>query len=389
MAAIGRPAGNGRSKAPMAAAWAPLAGAACCAALLLRGGGPAPHAHLALAAPPVPPATLSAIGEAIRGWGVALPPGGLEGLAARDARGGGHLAAACLELDVRPRLAQHTFYIAQEVITPQQCADLFLRQPRRACDYGVDLVCEHGGLVAVRKPWGMRPHLPRDGSGRPYRVHPEELTVHDWFRSAYPEEPCHICNRLDMATSGLMLVARSADVSRFVNRLFAKRRVEKTYQALVLGQPPPSWDEGVQLRYRIADTDGFARRVDAADGQDAETFVKVVRRGLWRASGEGEDQGKDRGQEPLEAALVEVRPKTGRRHQIRVHLAAAGHPILGDDAYGGNPWGERGGSYRMFLHALALELPLDGPLWGRATGEAPWRVEAPCDFGQELRGLEA
>jgi len=101
--------------------------------------------------------------------------------------------------------------------------------------------------------------------------------------------------------------------------------------------------------------------------------VRVLKTGFWPRREHPE-------QDPacVRAALVECRPHTGRRHQIRLHLAAAGIPILGDDTYGGDPYGDKSGTYRMFLHALRLELPLDGDNAESAT------IEAPCDFAEEL-----
>lgn len=277
------------------------------------------------------------------------------------------LPRADVEGDVLPRLAQLRFLVSAEALSAEACALLVVEQPRVLADYHVRRLWEEDGLIAVNKPCDMRIDLPKGESCR----WPEERTVSSWFEEAYPGQPVRFCNQLDHATSGVLLLASSKAAARKGSQLFEKRLAKKTYLALVMGHP--TWDGEVRLADRLVDGEGFARRAarDDEQGEKAETFVKVIRLGTWPLHGALDGD--------LKAALVEVRPFTGRRHQIRVHLAAAGHPILGDDSYGGNPGGHRGATYRMFLHAHVLELPLGAPKRKIVT------IKAPCSFEDELQ----
>jgi RluA family pseudouridine synthase len=151
-------------------------------------------------------------------------------------------------------------------------------------------------------------------------------------------QPAH---RLDADTAGLLVLGRTAPMLAALNALFAERRVRKTYWAVVRGAPGA--DGGVidaPLLKTSTREAGWRMGVDAK-GDPARTHWRV----LGRAPG---------------LAWLELRPETGRTHQLRVHCAHLGCPILGDAMYGpkGN-WGEPGG---LHLLARALHLPLDPPL---------------------------
>lgn len=149
-----------------------------------------------------------------------------------------------------------------------------------------------------------------------------------------------IVHRLDAGTSGLMVVAKDDATHRALARMLRLHELERTYVALVRGAPRHE-------RFLIEAALERARariRVTAVAGKHAATEILVVDR-------------FDR------AALVEARPRTGRTHQIRVHLSAAGHPILGDRAYGGGgDDATRLGLDRPFLHSwrLAFVHPMTG-----------------------------
>jgi RluA family pseudouridine synthase len=122
-------------------------------------------------------------------------------------------------------------------------------------------------------------------------------------------------HRLDAETSGVLLLAKSAGAVRALSELFESRLMRKKYLAVVHGIPAqPSW----VCQLRISQEPGVRGQmtVDARLGKDAETAFRVLQQG----------QGN---------ALIEATPLTGRTHQIRVHLAAGGHPVLGDTLYGG------------------------------------------------------
>lgn len=201
-------------------------------------------------------------------------------------------------------------------------------------------------LIALDKPSGLLA-VPGRGpdkqdclSARVQARYPDALVVH----------------RLDMATSGIMLMARGADAQRRLSQAFAARAVSKRYVAVVLGYleaPPGEWQE-VDLPL-IVDWPNRPRSiVDPIHGKPSRT--------RWRVLGYAAD-GR--------ATRVELEPVTGRSHQLRVHMQALGHPILGDDLYA--PEEGRTVSDRLLLHACALRLthPFSG---------APFCVESPVPF---------
>jgi 23S rRNA pseudouridine1911/1915/1917 synthase len=133
------------------------------------------------------------------------------------------------------------------------------------------------------------------------------------LRERYPGAHNEIAHRIDRETSGALVIARTPAAGAFLKKAFAERRVEKHYLALVKGRPPDAFVVDAPLK--LLDTPSRLMMGVAEDGLPARTRFKV-----------------------LEAlphhALVEARPETGRQHQIRVHLASRGHPILGDKLYG-------------------------------------------------------
>lgn len=144
-----------------------------------------------------------------------------------------------------------------------------------------------------------------------------------------------VVHRLDMATSGLLLFARGPAMQRRLGDAFAARQVSKTYVARVHGWPAA--DAGVIDLPLSADWPNRPRQqVDRERGRPSLTRWQVMAR-----DGSG--------------ARLLLQPVTGRSHQLRVHLAAIGHPIVGDILYGGPP------APRLLLHAARLELPeVDG-----------------------------
>ena len=163
-------------------------------------------------------------------------------------------------------------------------------------------------------------------SARVQRVFPDALIVH----------------RLDMATSGLFLMARGIETQRAVSIAFAGREVAKRYVALVAGRLTAA--EGEIDLPLIADWPNRPRQmVDHGLGKPSRT--------LWRVL--AYDEATD-------TTRVELEPVTGRSHQLRVHLMAIGHPILGDALYAPPAVQER--APRLMLHATRLELahPADG-----------------------------
>lgn len=187
------------------------------------------------------------------------------------------------------------------------------------------------GLLAVP---GRGPDLQDCLSARVQAEFPSTLVVH----------------RLDRDTSGLIVMALNPHAQRELSRQFAERTVEKQYAAVVFGRPEAS-EGAIELPMR-KDFDHPPRHmIDEIAGRPAYT--------AWRLVAAQQDRSR-----------LEVRPRTGRSHQIRLHLAALGHPILGDNLYA-HPEALTMAD-RLMLHAeqLSLEHPSDGR---RMT----WTVEAP------------
>ena len=185
-------------------------------------------------------------------------------------------------------------------------------------------------LVVVDKPAGLpsvpgrTPELQDCAAARVQALYADALVVH----------------RLDMATSGLLLFARGLPAQRVLNRAFEERQVEKTYVAVVRGRP--SQPRGSIDLPLIADWPRRPRQiVDPLRGKPSLTHWELL-----------EPQGLQ-GSQAQDCARVHLRPVTGRSHQLRVHLAAIGHPILGDDLYADEDTCAR--SSRLLLHATAVQ----------------------------------
>jgi tRNA pseudouridine32 synthase / 23S rRNA pseudouridine746 synthase len=156
-----------------------------------------------------------------------------------------------------------------------------------------------------------------------------------------------IVHRLDMATSGLMVMARGPAAQRKLSQAFAAREVKKRYIAVVAGRleaPPEGWGV-IDLPIIVDWPNRPLRIVDPLHGKPSLT--------RWRVLGYDETGTQTR---------VELEPVTGRSHQLRVHLRELGHPILGDALYA--PPGVQALSARLLLHACGLSLrhPVTGAL---------------------------
>ncbi|MBL8446362.1 MAG: RluA family pseudouridine synthase [Zoogloeaceae bacterium] len=194
-------------------------------------------------------------------------------------------------------------------------------------DTGLALIFADDDLVVVEKPAGL---LAVPGRG-PALADCLALRVAARFPDA------RVVHRLDQATSGLMLFARGMAMERVLSMAFQARRVDKEYEAIVQGRvSPPSGD--IQLPLAPDWPNRPRQRVDGEHGKAAQTRYQVI-----------DDQ------DPLGSRLRLV-PFTGRTHQLRVHLAALGHPIVGDRLYGPSP----PAAPRLLLHATRLRLTHPG-----------------------------
>jgi 23S rRNA pseudouridine1911/1915/1917 synthase len=209
-------------------------------------------------------------------------------------------------------------------------------------DLPLDILYEDEWLLAVDKPAGMVVH-PAPGSRHGTIVN---ALLHRGLIDRAPgemDERPGIVHRLDKETSGVLLVARSPESHLALSAAFRERQVHKTYLAIVLGDPAA--DSGV-ITWSIGrhPRDRQRMSIRARRARDAKT--------TWRVR---ERFGA--------ATLLEVEPETGRTHQIRVHLAALGHPVLADPVYGARrrralPVDGPGRELaRQALHAASIDVP--------------------------------
>jgi tRNA pseudouridine32 synthase / 23S rRNA pseudouridine746 synthase len=155
-----------------------------------------------------------------------------------------------------------------------------------------------------------------------------------WARAALQWPDVLVVHRLDMATSGLLLFARDALTQRLMSQAFAERQVHKTYEAVVAGLVAP--DCGSIALPLAADWPQRPRQqVDLQRGKSALTHWQVLARDV-----------------SAQQTRLQLTPHTGRSHQLRVHLCAIGHPIVGDALYA--PPAVAAASARLLLHASAL-----------------------------------
>lgn len=183
----------------------------------------------------------------------------------------------------------------------------------------VQVVYQDQHLIIVNKPEGMKTHGNQPG----------EIALLNHV-SAYVGQTCYVVHRLDMETSGLVLFAKNPFILPILNRLLEKKDIAREYLALVEGQVG---SKELVFRDKIGRDrhDRRKRIVDAKNGQYAETHISRLK------------------QFPNQTTLFRCKLKTGRTHQIRVHLSHHKHPILGDPLYN-----SRSRTSRLMLHAFRL-----------------------------------
>ncbi len=217
---------------------------------------------------------------------------------------------------------------------------------------GVQCLYADDALLVLAKPSGLlcvpgRGPDKQDALSTRAQAHwPDALVVH----------------RLDQATSGLVLMARTPQAQRALGDAFARQQVDKRYRAVVRGRPAPDPGPGAD-GWSLIDLPVMAdwphrprQKIDMAHGKPSRTH--------WRALYHDEAQG---------TTLLELQPLTGRTHQLRVHLAGIGHPIVGDALYADPETHALAPRLLLQAGALAFAHPADG---------RECRFELPPDFGQ-------
>lgn len=193
-------------------------------------------------------------------------------------------------------------------------------------DITLPIIYEDEDCLVINKPTGVLTHS--KGNFNP------EATVASFIRSHLKDlegNRAGIVHRLDRATSGVIICAKNQVAQQWLQKQFSKRNVKKTYMAVVSGTPTPT--EAI-IDIPIGRNPKKPQTFRASpNGKPALTNYSVIARGS-------------------SLSLVKLTPQTGRTHQLRVHMKHIGHPILGDELYGGSA------SDRMYLHAIELEITL-------------------------------
>ena len=205
------------------------------------------------------------------------------------------------------------------------------------------ILYEDDRVVAVAKPVGLITH----SDGRT-----QEPTAEDWFKEHYPSGAGYV-HRLDRDTSGILVFAKNATTYEFLRKAFHDRDVKKTYLAFVYGVPKQK--KGV-IDFDIGRSRQDFRLRSAQPKAKGRLREPLTRFEVLGASGE--------------FALLKVTPETGRTHQIRVHLKAIHHPIVGDALYAPKRLPALGIA-RLGLHAYLLDLPLENGTRVRITAPLP------------------
>ena len=235
---------------------------------------------------------------------------------------------------------------------------------------GVELlVRDENGLAAFNKPEGVLSH-PNEARDRPRCL----LTAHydaaaecyEWSVEGEKESRrVWLLNRLDSATSGVILVVADGGLAREIRAQFKRKQVTKIYQTLVFGKPAKPielWRDMVA----VVKKGGRIRAAADAGRVPAESHMRVI-----RARG---------GDVPL--ALIQLEPLTGRSHQLRVQCAKRHLPIVGDQTYGdfgrNRDLIKRTGQKRLFLHSLETRFSYD---WNGKTFKFVARAPLPAEFG--------
>lgn len=255
----------------------------------------------------------------------------------------------------RPAKSVHEWLRPNDVVGVAEAETLPAGEPARAPAPDVPIVAEGDGYVVVCKPAGLAVH-PAPGVSGP--------TLVDWLRQRYPEAPIlrqdgerpGIVHRLDRDVSGCLVVALTPAAAEWLRQQFADRLVEKEYVALVNGRVEGESGEVTLPIGRSRSGRMAAHVTPGEDDRSASTTWEVLERFV-------------------NFTLLQLRPLTGRTHQLRVHCKALGHSIVGDPVYVTRDARHRPRALgRPFLHARRLSF----------TAPDGQRVDASCGLPAEL-----
>ena len=198
-------------------------------------------------------------------------------------------------------------------------------------DTGLELIYADKFLLAVGKPAGLL--------SVPGRGEDKADSLSSRVQAEYPD--ALVAHRLDRDTSGLILFPRGAEMHRRISMMFEKREMEKSYVAVVMGKLEPEQGE-INMPLMVDWPNRPRHMVDVNNGKPSQTRYRSL---SYDAA--------------TNTNRVALEPITGRTHQLRVHMSAIGHPIVGDTLYGGNM---DGSTARLLLHAHTLDFihPVSG-----------------------------
>lgn len=228
----------------------------------------------------------------------------------------------------------------------------------------IPILYEDRSVLALDKPagWMLAPDS-WDRTGRNLQLALQSsLNAGDFWARSRGLKYLRFVHRLDAETTGITLFAKSPGALRALSELFETRRVRKYYWAGVRGVPKePNWncllplmpDPAMKGRMKTVPPERAKKELERGAAKEAETHFRLL-------------------QKLADTALVEARPVTGRTHQIRTHLAAAAHPVVGDSLYGTDKASDSKGRQRLALRAVKLEYR--DPFQRRNI-----RIEAPVD----------
>ncbi len=230
---------------------------------------------------------------------------------------------------------------------------------------GVEILkADPSGIIALNKPSGVlsMPNKPSDLPKSLLTASYDDKKQAYKLRAASGIVEFHLCNRLDSATSGIIVGSLEQESADELRKLFKQRKVTKVYHAIISGKPSrksESWADKLQTERK----NGRLRTVRSQSGQASITEINVL-----------ETFKRHR-----EFSLLEMRPKTGRTHQLRIQAALRNFPILGDKTYGDFSFNrdmqKRFGAKRLFLHASSIE-------FRQSDQPEPFRCdcEVPAEF---------
>jgi len=229
-------------------------------------------------------------------------------------------------------------------------------------DMPIDVVHADEHLVVLDKPPGLVVH-PAPGHWKGTLVN---AFLHHFGPAAGEPLRPGVVHRLDRGTSGLLVITRTDAARALLSAQFAKHTALREYLAIAVGRPPDRATTDTLYGRHPRHRKRFSSRV--REGKRAVTHVRVIE----RLHG---------------AALVAARLETGRTHQVRVHLADAGFPLLGDDVYGRTPQGARLAAAASALGRPALHARLLGFVHPATGLEMRFEREPPQDFQDALQAL--